>query len=269
VFTLTSSFDTFSSSNYTWEAEDYDYDGGQYFDNPQTNAYAGLVSTATDAYHVETSGDGTAYRDVAFGLGNEAAGDTTRAQYTTGQVDYDVGWNNAGNWANYTRHYPAGTYNIYMRASNVNAAGTDNAEFSGAVSGRFGIPSTGAYQTYTWSPLVDANGDIVEFTTDGSAKTIKLLVVNAGFNMNFFMLSPVESASVAKPTLTAKISGQNIVVSFPTQSGVSYQLVYRNSLTDTTETSVGSPVVGDGTTKTISDTLGQSYRFYRVKATAQ
>ena len=35
-----SSFDTISPI-YTWEAEDYDYNGGSTFDNPQTNAYVG------------------------------------------------------------------------------------------------------------------------------------------------------------------------------------------------------------------------------------
>ena len=35
-----SSFDTYNPS-YTWEAEDYDHDGAQFIDNPQTNAYAG------------------------------------------------------------------------------------------------------------------------------------------------------------------------------------------------------------------------------------
>ena len=38
----TRSFDTFNPTNYTWEGEDFDYDGGQFIDNPQTNAYYGL-----------------------------------------------------------------------------------------------------------------------------------------------------------------------------------------------------------------------------------
>src|ERR1035437_6732627 len=47
------SFDTFSSANYTWEAEDFDHDGGQFIDNPQTNAYLGLAAnTDVDAHQI-------------------------------------------------------------------------------------------------------------------------------------------------------------------------------------------------------------------------
>jgi len=33
----------------------------------------------------------------------------------SGQSDYDIGFTDGGDFGNYTRHYPAGTYNIYMR----------------------------------------------------------------------------------------------------------------------------------------------------------
>src|SRR5208282_6935846 len=57
VVTTTNSFDTFSAASYTWEAEDFDYTGGHFIDNPQTNAYAGLVAyTNVDTHQVNFNG---------------------------------------------------------------------------------------------------------------------------------------------------------------------------------------------------------------------
>jgi len=116
-------FDTISPA-YVFEAEDFDYNGGQFFDNPQTNAYANLAATTSDAYNLNGGG---AYRPVGTsanggaGLSTESTGDTPRAPYIgTGKTDYDVGYTDSGDWGNYTRHYPAGVYNIYMRAANPN-----------------------------------------------------------------------------------------------------------------------------------------------------
>src|SRR6202040_4262449 len=51
--TTSASFDTFSAGYYTWEGEDFDYEGGQFFDNPQTNAYFGLpAETDVDTHQV-------------------------------------------------------------------------------------------------------------------------------------------------------------------------------------------------------------------------
>ena len=48
----------------------------------------------------------------------EVAGDYPRPQYVgTGMTDYDVGYTETGEWLNYTRSYPAGTYNVYLRAA--------------------------------------------------------------------------------------------------------------------------------------------------------
>jgi hypothetical protein len=39
--TTTIRFDTLSPNLYSWEVEDYDYNSGQFVDNPQTNTYFG------------------------------------------------------------------------------------------------------------------------------------------------------------------------------------------------------------------------------------
>ncbi len=215
----TNVFDTITPS-YTWEAEDYDYGGGQFIDNPQTNTYAGLVAyTNVDAYNPNQGGQ--AYRPVdptagviQGNLGNENCSDIPRIQYSSsGLQDYDQGWNNAGSglWGNYTRHYPAGKWNIFVRASSWATASTDSADLkqggpSGALLGRFAVPNTSTpantYQIYTWVPLTDVAGNLVEWDTDGSQQTLTLMVNQGSYNVNFFMLMPVNPNYKPKPFIS-------------------------------------------------------------------
>ena len=193
--TNTASFDTIRPS-YTLEAEDWDYGGGQFFDNPQLNAYAGKVGVeGMDGQADYTGAVGTAYRPAGpanlGNQGNEVNGDTPRTQYlTSGQNDYDVGWTDRGNWANYTRHYPAGKWNVFMRGSNPNASGTDSATLflggtAGTQLGQFGVPNTGGWQIYTWVPLTDGSGNLVEWDADGTQQTLTVSTVGGNYNANF------------------------------------------------------------------------------------
>ena len=107
--TNTVAFDTLAPA-YTFEAEDYDYGGGMFFDNPQTNAYAGLVSVTNVDFVSYNYGSGlSSYRPQ--GLETEpCSSDTPRIQYVgTGKTDYDCGYGTPNNRVNYTRHYPAGS----------------------------------------------------------------------------------------------------------------------------------------------------------------
>ena len=111
-------FDTFESANYTFEAEDWDYSSGKFFDNPQFDAYLGLAGAAgVDATNLTTTGS-NAYRPLDPGdPATEITGDVLRPQYLPGTNDYDVGYTAAGQWVNYTRTYPTGVFNVYLRAA--------------------------------------------------------------------------------------------------------------------------------------------------------
>lgn len=198
------SFDTIKPA-YTFEAEDFDYTNGNFINNPQTNKYAGLNATyGIDVRNTNFAGGGSAYRPS--GLNTEVNGDRPRLAYSTGLQDYDVGWNNggAGNWGNYTRTFPAGTYNIYMRGANPNGFSSDSASMSLVTSGRgtpsqittnlgtFSVPTTGNWQAYTWIPLLDATGNPVRFT-GGSTETLRVSTDNGSYNANFYMLMPADT----------------------------------------------------------------------------
>jgi len=79
-------------------------------------------------------------------------------------------------------------------------------------------------------------------------------------NVNFMMLVPLASPV----TLTATHVGANINISFQSQNGFSYQVQWKNNLTDVSWTSLNSPITGDGTIKSVSDPASGSSRFYRV-----
>ena len=63
----TFNFDTFNPTNYTFDADDYNYDGGKFFDNPQHGAYAGLSGI-----------DGIDYHNVEPGRGERRLSPATR-----------------------------------------------------------------------------------------------------------------------------------------------------------------------------------------------
>jgi hypothetical protein len=270
--TTTATFDTINPS-YTFEAEDYDYSNtntvpwmvGLFIDNPQTNAYRGLG--ATDGTDCHSGTGSSSYRPnpsspVGGGLGGlatEGCGDKTRAAYMgTGKTDYDVGYNNGGNWANYTRHYPAGNWIIYMRGANPNGANSDSAEMSGPVSGRFGVPNTGGWQTYTFIPLTDSSGNVLTNTFDGSQQTIRLSTTAGNYNVNYYLFLP--------PYTDISAGGDISIANVYPDGAFQYENTNTFAFTVTSSTAVSpadiivtvgaTNVAGTGTIQTLTGTSG-------------
>jgi hypothetical protein len=277
----TVSFDTFSSASYTWEGEDFDYDGGQFFDNPQTNAYKGFGAVSNvdtlqvnfnvnAPYAYRTNSD--ALPDNSPGMATEINGDVQRSQYQgTGFTDYTMGYFSVGAWANYTRHYPAGTYTVEGRLaagaavptmvalSQVTAGFGTSTQTTNSL-GTFTVQNTG-WEAYSFVPLRDNSGNLVTLTFNGSTNTMQVsMPTGAGSdcNVNFFMLVPIF-------TIQASHSGTNVVISFLTQSGFNYQVQYKTNLTDPTWNSLGSPVAGNNAIKSVNDPANGTTRFYRVQ----
>lgn len=267
--TITKSFDTFSALNYTWEAEDFDYGGGQFISTPQTNGYAGLVCvTNVDAHQVNFAGT-ELYRPN--GMDTEKNGDVIRPQYNgTGYTDYSLGYFSAGAWANYTRSFPAGSYNVYARLAAGGGAttcalyqvisgwGTTNQTTN--LLGTFSVPNT-AWETYNYIPLQDSSGNLATIRFNGSTNTLRLsrpVAATADCNANYLMLVPVFAASAVS-------NGTNVMLSFPTQLGFNYQVQYKTNLTDTNWISVGTIVPGNGALRSTNLPATNQSGFYRVQ----
>ena len=269
VVTATNSFDTFSAGSYTWEAEDFDFSGGQFMDNPQTNAYAGLGAvTNVDTHQVNFGGKFT-YR--SSGMDTEVNGDTVRLPYQgTGYSDYSIGYFSPGSWANYTRHYPAGSYHVYARLAAGGGAtmcalsqvtgGWATTNQSTTLLGTFVVPNT-AWESYSYIPLLDSASNLVMVSFNGAANTLRLSRPNtttSDCNANFLMLVPVF-------VVNATESSDGIVISFPTQSGFNYQVLYKSALADSDWTPLGNPMAGDNTVRSIDDPVTNGVRFYQVQ----
>ena len=239
------SFDTIEPS-YTWEAIDWDDSNltPNYFDNPQINKYANLSSISGVDYNNGNSGNGSAsYRPQGLETENpNSSGDAPRLQYlNTTNVDCDVGYNNGGNWGNYTRHYPAGTYNVFAKLSNGGGNNPQNdacslsvqsgtAAFSGSGPYQFNVPNVGGWSSYHWVQLIDSSSGLpAQITFDGTLSTMQLDIDQGNCNEHFFMLLPVNT----NPPPTPSIVFSNI---YP--DGV-YQFQETNTFTFTADSTNG------------------------------
>ena len=288
--TATVNFDTFNPNNFTWEAEDWDLNpassptpngsGLRYIDNPvptsgtATNSYFGQIgSPGIDESTIFQNILGTYnYRASDF-VSTEVTSDTARTKYQNAQlqnvnpgiVDYDVNYWTNGAWINYTRTFPAGSYFLYARLSAGNGAFSLSCAQVTSGAGT-GSQVTQPLGNFTGSGTSFANWQYVQLinTNTGSPVVLSLggvetLQMTGDYNedANFFTLVPIV------PTVTASVSGPNIILSFPTLSGANYTVYYKNNLTDPSWTQLGSQISGDGTVKSVSDAISGK-RFYRL-----
>ena len=201
-------FDTFSSNYFTWEAEDFDFSSGQFIDNPvvstnSASSYYNRVGVSNvDEYVSNFSTNQPHGWRPNDQVSTDLANDTPRAQFTAAGIpDYLVGYFNPSNWVNYTKTFPAGTYNIYGRLANGNG-GLASCSLALVTSGQgttsqtttqldiFQFSARG-WNSFDFIPLSDAWGNTLAVTLNGQT-TLRVTSgpLGGGVNMNFFMLAP-------------------------------------------------------------------------------
>jgi hypothetical protein len=266
---VTNHFDTFSEVNYMVEAEDFDYDGGQHFDDAQPDLYSGLGAvTNIDFQHTTLAGEQFVYRSDGIPEDKLGQHDWLRTNFVYfGGIDYVLTFFAGNDWANYTHQYPTGSFYVYIRSSGdgpfslyldqvVSGAGTANQVTRRL--GHFGGMGKD-YVTYDWIPLTD-DGLLAPVVVKLNGLGTLRLTTGGNCNPNFFMLVPT-----AGITLAAASSAGNAVLSFPTQAGVNYRVFYRTNLT-AGNWALLSTVLGDGAVKSVSDPATGTGRFYKVTA---
>lgn len=215
---------------------------------------------------------GHAYHPDPPGLETENCTDQSRLALSPGLQDYDVGFNSGGNWGNYTRTVPAGTYNIYMRGVDGISGVSDSASLSVVTSGQattnqtttklgtFSVPATGNWQTYARVRLKDTGGNLVQITNNGAITTLRVTTDSGNYNAKFYILIPAY-APPASTTLTVSYGtgSGNLSIFFTTQPGYDYQLEFKTNLTDAVWIPLGS------TTQSAKDAIGNNSRFYRMQ----
>jgi hypothetical protein len=266
---VTNRFDTFDENNYMVEAEDFDFNGGQFVDPWQPDAYSGLGATTNiDFQHTTLDGQNPfgIYRSDGIPEDKLGTHDYLRQAFILA-IDYVLTFFAGNDWANYTRVYPAGSFYVYGRFSGggpftmyldqvVSGATTPN-----QVTKRLGQwTAVGKdYVTFQWVPLTDS-GQAAPVAIKLNGQTTLRITTAGDCNPNYFMLVPATGIS-----LTAARQGNNTVISFPTLNGANYRVFYRTDLNSASWVLLTS-VLGNGSVKSVSDPLTPTRRFYRVVA---
>jgi hypothetical protein len=115
------------------------------------------------------------------------------------------------------------------------------------------------YNTFDWVPLTD-NGLAAPAVVKLNGVTTLRLTTDGNCNPNFFMFVPTSGI-----TLNAARSGGNLILSFPTQTGLNYRVFCRTNLTVGNWTLL-TTVLGTGAVKSVSDPSTGTSRFYKVTA---
>lgn len=225
----TFTFDTFLPDNLMIEVEDYNFLGGQFIDNPvpiaegtgpQSTGYANQFGIKNIDYS-DTRND---FNSVPYrpddNVRMQRTLDYPRAKYTqaggsaAGVYDYDVGDIAAGEWLNYTRTFPSGTYEVYLRETLRNGTQVEavletvsnptEENQSTRLLGSFIAPSSGL--NFRNIPLTDAVGNKRTVTLTGQT-TLRLRQVSSApadgaIFQNYLIFIPTEDLST-HPSISA------------------------------------------------------------------
>jgi hypothetical protein len=271
---LTNEFDTFSTNNFIVEASDFDFGGGQYIPAAEwvPNAYGFLygnyvATTNIDFQHTTLGCEQYPYR--ANGISQQQGYDYLTPIFVSyGAIDYDLGCFGQGDWANYTRAYPAGSYFVFMRSAALGAysmyleqvtsgAGTTNQ----AVTTLGDWSAVGMDETsHAWVPLT-AEGSVVPVAVSlGGVETLRLTTTTGDCYPNYFMLVPASGINMSASKL-----GANAALSFPTQTGVVYRVFSSSNLSSATWNLLTN-VLGNGAAQSVNISATANAQFFKVVA---
>jgi hypothetical protein len=213
-FTQAWVFNTFANSLFFIEGEDYNFDGGQFLDNPQLSSVPGpdnyLDRLSTEGIDVhQTNTPALAQYRIGDIVGTAVSLDELRADYVAAKIadpgvaDYMARDHANTEWLNYTRTFPSGTYRVFARLAKAGTvpvvlqldevtSGSTTASQTLAPLGSFRRAPTGSDADYEFVPLTDAVGKEVGVPLSG-VKTLRLTMVSgtAGVNLNYFVFVPI------------------------------------------------------------------------------
>jgi hypothetical protein len=194
-------FDTFSTNGaLIVEAEDYNFGNGQFQDNPPVSGLdptGAQINGGGSGYYGNTGAPDVDFSDtdstpdtdesqyrLTDGVGttqNLFAGDTPRPDHVAAGVpDYTIWRMLAGEWLNYTRTFPAGRWNVYLRTSSQAREDVRFDQVTGdrtqpnqtkVLKGMFLVPNTGSSSRFRYVPLTDAAGNqlVLDFTSTATS----------------------------------------------------------------------------------------------------
>jgi len=185
---------------YLWEAEDFDFGGGMYINEPELcntagnpNCYFGKVGVEGVDEHNLNAGGSHQYRPDDP-MGTSVSGDFLRKNlYVANRPDYRIDPFNFSEWVNYTRDWPNSTNWVVARlATDIGLSGVltlskvNTNDMTTTDLGTFTIDNGRGWFTFDNVYLKDTNGNNVSVVLNGR----ETLRVTSGGNLlpNFFML---------------------------------------------------------------------------------
>src|ERR1019366_4858666 len=274
AFNLTASASTYFETTwvgvppvvYLWEAEDFDFTNGLYYDFPilcntigSPNCYFGTVGVEGVDEHSNGTAPNHVYRpDDA--VGTLISGDYARKDHAlAGVFDYRIDPFNGGMWLNYKRDWSNGTYWVIGRLStDVGLSGSltlsvVNPDTTTTDLGTFTINGGLGWSTFQNVYLPDTNGNNALVTLNGK----QTLRVTSSGNLlpNFFMLVAAQAdlplLSNVYPTGTHPFEYTNALSFTTTAFGSSFPTNGIQLVLDGNNVSENLVITGSASTKNV------------------
>jgi hypothetical protein len=189
------------------EAEDFNTGGGQTIAIASTmpyrgNAYSNLAAVVGIDYDRNNQGDSPLYR---IGEVNNVPMDPGPGDFDRGgwdmTVNYKIGWAGNGHWYDYTRTFPAGSYNVYAALSHGDpaasgviggslqlvTAGQTTTNQTLSQLGTFSGPRTGGWGANRLLPLM--NGGTMASVPLSGQQTIRFTLADGDYDFLAFVPS--------------------------------------------------------------------------------
>ncbi|MDA7614404.1 Ig-like domain-containing protein, partial [Verrucomicrobiales bacterium] len=216
---------TAMQAQFTIELEDYNFEDGQFIDNATPGDYGGkgLATPGVDFVdNTPTTRGANEYRAPGAGASGlpqtAASGDSER---TAGTAEYDLSSVEIGEWTNYTRTFPAGTYTVTARVQALDDIDpfiarlekvTSDPKIGNQTSSAYGVLlGRNASSAYGDLPLTDVNGRPVTVALDGE-ETLRLATQVGSYNINYLTFTPAASpAPMPRIDITAPDNNTGVV----------------------------------------------------------
>ena len=230
-----------AASDFVIEAEDFNYNSGQYLTQSDTmpyygGAYNGLSAVADVDYANNDDLSSDVYRvGENPNVNITQNGDVDRDSWTV-TSNYRIGWTDTADWFNYTRNFPDGFYLPYAALSHSSTAdhmlkGTLWQVTSGANTttqtlvqlGTFDAPGSGGWGLNNRVPLQDGNGNSVVLHLQG-LMTLRYAAESA--DIDYYIFKALQAPQISQqPTNTTAVEGGSATfsVALVQPAGASFQ----------------------------------------------
>jgi hypothetical protein len=274
-------FNTFETGNFTFEAENWNFDGGDFIDG----ARPGFSGDTYFAKGENQDTEGIDFHELSdefdpenvdpwrFPIANMPntqpnSNEADREDYEDDpDADFSVTNTQPGEWMNYTRNFNLDDVNLWVRGD----LGHDTWEGTGFSKIQLDLVTSdpskanqtieqlgvfhGSVGGYDWTPLVDDNGQIKQLSLGGK-KTLRATVLSGNPAINYFMVVPAVELPV-QPSEPASVGISHI--------GGRISIMWEGSVLEQANSVLGpwSPVDGAAKPHAVDANTGQA--FFRAR----